>query len=184
MERNPNVMEVYDDGYDTDATEATIIDRGGDDGYNTDEERRLNEYYDDAPTTPPPTNLNSDLFSPFTPPTRLLTNAQIPGQVYKEVIDQDGTIWIVPFTSDDYRSGEQPFDITGRPISRSELPHIPPLRLFTPFNISNADFYEKEGGASKSKKRIRTKKSLRKRRSSRKRKTNRRRKGHSRRYKK
>jgi hypothetical protein len=163
MERNHNAMDVYDDGYDTDATEATIID--GDDGYNTDEERRLDEYYARATTTPPPTNLNSDPLTPFTPPTRLLTNAQMPRQVYKEVIDQDGTIWIVPFTSDDYISGEQPFDITGRPISRSELPHIPPLRLFK----------QKEGGASKSKKRnnkrIRTKKSLHKRKTNKKRKT-------------
>jgi hypothetical protein len=173
MARNTNEMDVYDDGYETDATEATIIDRDGDDGYNTDEERRLREYYDDAPTTPPPTGRNSDPLTPFTPPTRLLLNAQMPEQVYKEVIDQSGTIWLVPFTSDDYRSGEQPFDITGRAINRTELPRIPPLRLFT----------EKQGGVSKFRRRRRriskkrhTQKSLRNRNTLRKRKTNKRRK--------
>lgn len=168
MARDPSAMDDYDDGYDTDATEATIIDRDDDNGYNTDEERRLNEYYVQEVTTPPPTNRNTDIVTPFTPPTQLLTNPRIPRQVYKQVVDQEGTIWLVPFNSDDYGSGEQPFDITGREINWDELPRIMPRMLFGE---------EKEGGASKSR-RIRrgrrrrsVKKSLRKRKTNKRRKT-------------
>jgi hypothetical protein len=175
MERNSSAMDVSEtddndnlDGYDTDATASTI----DAENYDSDGERRLDEYYARAPRTPPPTNRNTNSPTNFTPPTRLLTNTQIPEQVYKRVIEQDGTIRIVPFTSADYRSGEQPFDIIGRAINRNELPRIQPRRLFGE---------EKEGGSSKSKRRRRrTKKSLRKRRSSRKRKTNKRRKTRSR----
>ena len=183
---NPNAMDVVDsetdhngnnngnlDGYETDDTEDTI------DAENPGEygEELLAAYYAEATTTPPPTNryANANASTSGTPPTRLLTNnTRMPRQVYKRVIEQDGTIRIVPFTSDDYRSGEQPFDITGRAINRNELPHIQPLRLFE----------EKEGGRSKSKsrrrsKRRRTKKSLRKRKGSRKRKTGKHRKTRS-----
>jgi hypothetical protein len=163
-------------GYETDDTEDTI------DAENPGEygEGVLAAYYAEATTTPPPTNrfANANADTSGTPPTRLLTNTQMPGQVYKRVIEQDGTLRFVPFTSDDYRSGEQPFDITGRAINRDQLPHIQPRRLL--FGE------EKEGGTSKSKsrrrksKRRRTKKSLRKRKSSRKRKTNKRRKTRSR----
>jgi len=171
-----NAMDVSDDGYETDDT---IIVGDGDDGYTSDEIRQINEYYDElgdgmTPRTNRHTNANAN--TPRTPPTRLLTNnTQMPGQAYKMVIEQDGTLRLVPFTSDDYRTGQQPFDETGRVINRDELPHIQPRRLFE----------EKEGGTSKSKsrrrrsKRSRTKKSLRKRRSSRKRKTNKRRKTRS-----
>ena len=165
MAQNPNAVDVSPDGYETDDT---IID--GNDGYNTDEERRLEEYYREAPRTPP--RANGDNINPLTtstPPTRLLTNTQIPGQVYKRVIDQDGTIRIVPFTTADYNSGQQPYDITGRAINRNQLPRIQPRRLF-----------EEAGGAPKSRRRRRTKKTLRKRRSSRKRNTNKRRKTRSR----
>jgi hypothetical protein len=167
---NPDEMDVSDDGYETDATEDTII---GDDGYTSDEVRQINEYYDQMTLTPPRINRNINPLTPSTPPTRLLTNTQIPGQVYKMVIEPDGTLRLVPFTSDDYISGQQPFDIGGNPINLNELPRIQPRRLFD----------EKEGGAYKSRrKRIRrrsVKKSLRKRRSSRKRKTNKRRKTRS-----
>jgi hypothetical protein len=165
-----DAMDVSDDGYETDDT---IVVGDGDDGYTSDEIRQINEYYDqlnDQITLTPPrinrrTNANDN--TPRTPPTRLLTNnTQMPGQVYKMVIQPDGTLRLVPFTSADYRSGQQPFDETGRPINRDELPHIQPRRLFE----------EKEGGASK---RRRTKKSFRKRRSSRKRKTGKRRKTRS-----
>jgi len=159
MAQNPNAMDVSHDGYETDDT---IID--GNDGYNTDEERRLEEYYREAPRTPPRANENVNPLTTSTPPTRLLTNTQIPGQVYKRVIDQDGTIRIVPFTTADYNSGQQPYDITGRAINRNQLPRIQPRRLF-----------EEAGGAPKSRRRRRTKKTLRKRTSSRKRKTNKRR---------
>lgn len=176
---NPNAMDVdsetHDngnlDGYETDDTEDTI-DAENPGVYG---EGLLAAYYAEATTTPPPTNryANANADTSGTPPTRLLTNTQNPGQVYKRVIEQDGTIRIVPFTSDDYRSGEQPFDITGRAINRNELPHIQPRRLFE----------EKEGGRSKSKsrrsKRRRTKKSLRKRKGSRKRKTGKHRKTRS-----
>jgi len=161
-----NAMDVSDDGYETDDT---IIDR--EDGYNTDEERRLNQYYRVAPRTPPRANRDINPLTPATPPTRLLTNSQIPGQVYKRVIDQHGTIRMVPFTTADYNSGQQPFDITGRAINRNQLPRIQPRRLF-----------DEEGGAPKSSrrsKRRRTTKLLRKRRTSRKRKTNNRRKTRS-----
>lgn len=176
MAQNPNAMNVSDDGYETDATETTIID--GDDGYTSDEIRQINEYYDQQndqiTLTPPRTNrhTNANALTPRTPPTRLLTNnTQMPGQVYKMVIQQDGTLRLVPFTSADYISGQQPFDETGRAINRSELPYIQPRRLFE----------EKEGGASKSsrRRRRRTKKSLRKKRASRKRKTSKRRKPRS-----
>jgi hypothetical protein len=177
----PDEMDVSDDGYETDDT---IIVGDGDDGYTSDEIRQINEYYDqlnDDQMTPRinrRTNANDNTHR--TPPTRLLTNNnQMPGQVYKMVIQPDGTLQLVPFTSDDYRTGQQPFDVNGNAINRDELPHIQPRRLL--FGE------EKEGGASKSKrrsKRRRAKKSLRKRRSSRKRKTGKRRKGHSRRYKK
>jgi hypothetical protein len=88
----------------------------------------------------------------------------MPGQVYKMVIQQDGTLRLVPFTSDDYRTGQQPFDINGHAINRDELPHIQPRRLFD----------EKEGGTSKSRRRRqrrRTKKTLRKRKTNKRRKT-------------
>ena len=175
MAQNPNAMDVSDDdGYETDDT---IIVGDGDDGYTSDEIRQINEYYDQQndqiTLTPPRTNrhTNANALTPRTPPTRLLTNnTQMPGQVYKMVIQQDGTLRLVPFTSADYISGQQPFDETGRAINRSELPYIQPRRLFE----------EKEGGASKSRsKRRRTKKSLRKRRASRKRKTSKRRKPRS-----
>jgi hypothetical protein len=186
---NPNAMDVVSetdhndnnngnlDGYETDDTEDTI------DAENPGEygEELLTAYYAEATTTPPPTNryANANANTSGTPPTRLLTNnTQNPGQVYKRVIEQDGTIRIVPFTTDDYRSGEQPFDETGRAINRNELPRIAPRRLL--FGE------EKEGGTSKSKsrrrrriKRRRTKKSLRKRKGSRKRKTGKRRKTRS-----
>ena len=166
-----NAMDVSDDGYETDDT---ILVGDGDDGYTSDEIRQINEYYDQLndqiTLTPPRTNANANANTPITPPTRLLTNrTQMPRQVYKMVIEQDGTLRLVPFTSADYRSGQQPFDITGRAINRNELPYIQPRRLFE----------EKEGGASKSRRSRRrrsTKKSLRKRRSLRKRKTNKRRK--------
>ena len=170
MAQNPNAMDISDDGYETDDT---IIVGDGDDGYTSDEIRQINEYYDqlddDQMTlTPPRTNrnANADGNTPRTPPTRLLTNNnQMPGQVYKMVIQQDGTLQLVPFTSDDYRTGQQPFDINGHAINRDELPYIQPRRLFGE---------EKEGGASKSRRRRRAKKSLRKRKASRKRKTKRR----------
>jgi hypothetical protein len=167
-----NAMDVSDDGYETDDT---ILVGDDDDGYTSDEIRQINEYYDqlnDQITLTPPrinrhtnANANANTNTPRTPPTRILTNNQMPGQVYKMVIQQDGTLQLVPFTSDDYRSGQQPYDITGRAINRNQLPRIQPRRLF-----------EEEGGAPKSRKRRRTKKSLRKRRSSRKRNANKRRK--------
>lgn len=180
---NPNAMDIVSetddndndndnlDGYDTEGT-ATTIDAENPGEYG---EGLLAAYYDEAPTTPPPTNryANANDDTHGTPPTRLLTNNQMPTQVYKRVIEQDGTIRIVPFTTDDYRSGEQPFDITGRAINRNELSHVQPRRLFE----------EKEGGTSKSRrrrsKRRRAKKSLRKRKASRKRNTNKRRKTRS-----
>ena len=177
MAQNPNAMDVSDDGYETDATDDTIIVGDGDDGYTSDEIRQINEYYDQLndqiTLTPTRTNRHTNA-NAVTPTTRLLTNnPQIPGQVYKMVIQPDGTLLLVPFTSADYRSGQQPFDINGHAINRDELPYIQPRRLFE----------EKEGGASKSRRRSkrirRTKKSLRKRRSSRKRKTNKRRKTQS-----
>jgi len=177
MAQNPNAMDVSDDGYETDDT---IIVGDGDDGYTSDEIRQINEYYYQLNEQMTPrnnlranSNANANDNTPRTPPTRLLTNrTQMPTQVYRMVIEQDGTLRLVPFTSDDYRSGQQPFDINGNAISRDELPHIQPRRLFE----------EKEGGTSKSRrrsKRRRTKKSLRKRRSSRKRKTGKRRKPRS-----
>jgi hypothetical protein len=175
MAQNPNAMDVSDDGYETDATDDTIIVGDGDDGYTSDEIRQINEYYDqlDDQMALTPTRINRGAnANDSTPPTRLLTNNnQMPRQVYKMVIQQDGTLQLIPFTSGDYISGQQPFDINGNAINRDELPYIQPRRLFD----------EKEGGASKSKtrRRRRTKKSLRKRRSSRKRKTNKRRKTRS-----
>ena len=163
-----NAMDVSDDdGYETDDT---IIVGDGDDGYTSDEIRQINEYYDQLndqiTLTPPRTNrhTNANSNTDGTPPTRLLTNStQMPGQVYKMVIQQDGTLRLVPFTSDDYRTGQQPFDINGHAINRDELPHIQPRRLFD----------EKEGGASKSRRRRRrrTKKTLRKRKTNKRRKT-------------
>ena len=173
-----NAMDVSDDGYETDDT---ILVGDGDDGYTSDEIRQINEYYDqlnDDQMTPrinrrANSNANANDNTPRTPPTRLLTNrTQMPTQVYRMVIEQDGTLRLVPFTSADYISGQQPFDETGRAINRDELPHIQPRRLFE----------EKEGGTSKSRrrsKRRRTTKSLRKRKSSRKRKTGKRRKTRS-----
>lgn len=169
-----NAMDVSDDGYETDDT---ILVGDGDDGYTSDEIRQINEYYDQLDDermtlTPPRTNrhTNANAETSRTPPTRLLTNnTQMPGQVYKMVIQPDGTLRLVPFTSDDYRSGQQAFDITGRVINRSELPYIQPRRLFD----------EKEGGASKSRRRKRRRPSRRTKKSSRKRKTNKRRKTRS-----
>jgi len=176
MAQNPNAMDVSDDGYETGSTADTIIVGEGDDGYTSDEIRQINEYYDQEndqiTLTPPRTNrgasanANANANAPRTPPTRLLTNTQNPGQVYRMIIQQDGTLGLVPFTSDDYRSGQQPVDINGDPINREELlPRIPPRRLFE----------EKEGGASKSRrrrsKRRRTKKSSRKRKTNKRRKT-------------
>jgi hypothetical protein len=164
---DPDAMDISDGGYETDDT---ILVGDGDDGYTSDEIRQINQYYDDLDDrmtlTPPRTNrhANANDNTPETPPTRLLTNNQMPGQVYKMVIQQDGTLRLVPFTSDDYRTGQQPFDESGRAINRDELSHIQPRRLFD----------EKEGGASKSRrisKRRRAKKSLRKRRTARRRKT-------------
>jgi len=186
MAQNPNAMDVSDDGYETGSTADTIIVGEGDDGYTSDEIRQINEYYDQEndqiTLTPPRTNrgasanANANANAPRTPPTRLLTNTQNPGQVYRMIIQQDGTLGLVPFTSDDYRSGQQPVDINGDPINREELlPRIPPRRLF-----EEKEGDEKEGGASKSRsKRRRAKKSLRKRKASRKRKTNKRRKTRS-----
>lgn len=168
-----NAMDVSDDGYETDDT---ILVGDDDDGYTSDEIRQINEYYDglnyQMTLTPPRNNRDINPLTPGTPPTRLLTDTQIPGQVYKMVIEQDGTLRLVPFTSDDYRTGQQPFDETGRAINQNQLPYIQPRRLFE----------EKEGGRSKSRRRRRlrrTKKSLHKRRSSRKKKTNKRRKTRS-----
>ncbi len=176
MAQNPNAMDISDDGYDTDATSDTILVGDGDDGYTSDETRQINEYYDQEndqiTLTPPRTNrgasanANANANAPGTPPTRILTNTQNPGQVYRMVIEQDGTLRLVPFTSADYRSGQQPFDINGRAINRDELPYIQPRKLFGE---------EKEGGASKSRRRKstrrRTKKSLRKRKTNKRRKT-------------
>ena len=168
-----DAMDISDDGYETDDT---IIVGDGDDGYTSDEIRQINEYYDqlnDEITLTPPrinrgasANANANANTHGTPPTRLLTNnTQMSRQVYKMVIQPDGTLLLVPFTSDDYRSGQQPFDINGHAINREELPYVQPRKLFGE---------EKEGGTSKSKsrrkrrsKRRRAKKSLRKRRSSR-----------------
>jgi hypothetical protein len=169
MAQNPNAMDISDDGYETDDT---IIVGDGDDGYTSEEIRQINEYYDELDDdqmtlTPPRTNrrhTNANDNTHRTPPTRLLTNNnQMPGQVYKMVIQQDGTLRLVPFTSDDYRTGQQPFDINGHAINRDELPHIQPRRLFD----------EKEGGTSKSRRirRRRTKKTLRKRKTIKRRKT-------------
>jgi hypothetical protein len=182
-----NVMDVSDDGYETDATADTILVGDGDDGYTSDEIRQINEYYDqlndEQMTLTPPrinrgasANANANDNTHRTPPTRLLTNnTQMSRQVYKMVIQPDGTLLLVPFTSDDYRSGQQPFDINGHAINREELPYVQPRRLF---EEKKGD--EKEGGASKSRsKRRRAKKSLRKRKASRKRKTNKRRKTRS-----
>ena len=161
MAQNPNAMDVPDDGYETDTTADTILVGDGDDGYTSEENDQQN---DQITLTPPRTNRNANADTPRTPPRRLLTNStQIQGQVYKMVIQPDGTLRLVPFTYADYRSGQQAFDITGRTINRNELPYIQPRALFGE---------EKEGGASKSKsrrrsKRRRTKKSLRKRRASR-----------------
>ena len=176
QQNDDNAMDVSDDGYETDDT---IIVGDGDDGYTSEEIIQINEYYDQLDDermtlTPPRINRGASANdnTHVTPPTRLLTNnTQMSRQVYKMVIQPDGTLLLVPFTSDDYRSGQQPFDINGNAINRDELPHIQPRRLFE----------EKEGGASKSKsrRRRRAKKSLRKRRTSRKRKTNKRRKTRS-----
>ena len=168
-----NAMDISDDGYETDTT---ILVGDDDDGYTSDEIRQINEYYDQLndqiTLTPPRTNrhtnananANSNANTSATPPTRLLTNrTQMPQQVYKMVIQPDGTLRLVPFTSADYRSGQQPFDETGRAINRDELPHIQPRRLFGE---------EKEGGASKSRRRRRrAKKTLRKRKTNKRRKT-------------
>jgi hypothetical protein len=171
----PDAMDVSDDGYETDDT---IIVGDGDDGYTSDEIRQINEYYDqlnDQITLTPPRNnrrTNANANTSRTPPTRLLTNnTQMPGQVYKMVIQPNGTLRLVPFTSADYRSAQQPFDETGRAINRDELPHIQPRRLFE----------EKEGGTSKSKSRRRSSKRRRRiaKKSLRKRKTNKRRKTRS-----
>jgi len=169
-----DAMDISDGDYDTDATDDTIIVGDGDDGYTSEEIRQINEYYDelddDQMTLTPPrinrnANANANDNTHRTPPTRLLTNNnQMPGQVYKMVIQQDGTLRLVPFTSDDYRTGQQPFDINGHAINRDELPHIQPRRLFD----------EKEGGTSKSRRRRRrrrTKKTLRKRKTNKRRKT-------------
>lgn len=166
MAQNPNAMDVSDDGYETDDT--IIV---GDDGYTSDEIRQINEYYnqlnDEITLTPPRTNRGANSNTPRTPPTRLLTNNnQMPGQVYKMVIQQDGTLLLVPFTSDDYISGQQPFDINGHTINRDELPYIRPRKLFE----------EKEGGASKPRRRRRRSKRRRAKKSLRKRNTNKRRK--------
>ena len=177
---DPDAMDVSDGGYETDDT---ILVGDGDDGYTSDEIRQINQYYDDQMTLTPPrtnrqTNANANDNTPETPPTMLLTNNQMPRQVYKMVIQQDGTLRLVPFTTDDYRTEQQPFDESGRAINRDELSHIQPRRLFD--DEKKGD--EKEGGASKSRrrsKRRRTKKSLRKRRTSRKRRTARRRKTRS-----
>jgi len=175
MAQNPNAMDVSDDGNETDTTADTILVGDGDDGYTSDEIRQINEYYDqlidDQMTLTPPrinrgASANANDNTHRTPPTRLLTNnTQMSRQVYKMVIQPDGTLLLVPFTSDDYRSGQQPFDINGHAINREELPYVQPRRLFE----------EKEGGASKSRrrrsKRRRTKKSLRKRKTNKRRKT-------------
>jgi hypothetical protein len=175
MAQNPNAMDVSDDGNETDTTADTILVGDGDDGYTSDEIRQINEYYDqlndDQMTLTPPrinrgASANANDNTHRTPPTRLLTNnTQMSRQVYKMVIQPDGTLLLVPFTSDDYRTGQQPFDINGHAISRDELPYVQPRRLFE----------EKEGGASKSRrrrsKRRRTKKSLRKRKTNKRRKT-------------
>ena len=168
-----DAMDISDDGYETDDT---IIVGDGDDGYTSDEIRQINEYYDqlnDEITLTPPrinrgasANANANANTHGTPPTRLLTNnTQMSRQVYKMVIQPDGTLLLVPFTSADYISGQQPFDINGHAINRDELPYVQPRRLFE----------EKEGGASKSRrrrsKRRRTKKSLRKRKTNKRRKT-------------
>ena len=172
MAQNPNAMDDSDDGNETDDTADTILVGDGDDGYTSDEIRQINEYYDqlnDQITLTPPRNnrrTNANDNTHRTPPTRLLTNnTQMSRQVYKMVIQPDGTLLLVPFTSDDYRSGQQPFDINGHAINREELPYVQPRRLFE----------EKEGGASKSRrrrsKRRRAKKSLRKRKTNKRRKT-------------
>ena len=175
---NPNAMDVVSEindnynendndnegGYETDDT-ATTIDAENPGEYG---EALLAAYYDEAPITPPRANRNANANDDThgTPPTRLLTNnTQMSRQVYKMVIQPDGTLLLVPFTSDDYRSGQQPFDINGHAINREELPYVQPRRLFE----------EKEGGASKSRrrrsKRRRTKKSSRKRKTNKRRKT-------------
>ena len=174
-----NAMDISDGDYDTDTTDDTILvgDGDGDAGYTSEEIRQINEYYDELDDdqmtlTPPRINrgANANDNTHRTPPTQLLrNNNQMPGQVYKMVIQPDGTLRLVPFTSDDYRSGQQAFDITGRVINRSELPYIQPRRLFD----------EKEGGASKSRRRKRRRPSRRTKKSSRKRKTNKRRKTRS-----
>jgi hypothetical protein len=178
MAQNPNAMDVSNDGYETDSTADTILVGDGDDGYTSDEIRQINEYYDqlndDQMTlTPPHINRGASANDNThrTPPTRLLTNhTQMSRQVYKMVIQPDGIWMLVPFTSDDYRTGQQPFDINGHAINREELPYVQPRRLFE-------EKEEKEGGASKSRRRIRrtkrrrTKKSLRKRRTNKRRKT-------------
>ena len=162
-----DAMDVSDDGYETDDT---IVVGDGDDGYTSDEIRQINEYYDQlnddqmTPRNNRRANADANDNTPRTPPTRLLTNnTQMPGQVYRMVIEQDGTLRLVPFTSADYISGQQPFDINGNAISRDELPHIQPRRLFE----------EKEGGTKSRRrsKRRRTKKSLRKRKTDKRRKT-------------
>ena len=176
MAQNPNAMDDSDDGNETDDTADTILVGDGDDGYTSEEIRQINEYYDqlndDQMTLTPPrinrgASANANDNTHRTPPTRLLTNnTQMSRQVYKMVIQPDGTLLLVPFTSDDYRSGQQPFDINGRAINRDELPYIQPRKLFGE---------EKEGGASKSRrrrsKRRRAKKSLRKRKTNKRRKT-------------
>ena len=130
------------DGNETDTTADTILVGDGDDGYISEENDQQN---DQITLTPTRTNRNINPLTPGTPPARLLTNnTQIQGQVYKMVIQEDGTLRLVPFTSADYRSGQQAFDITGRAINRDELQ---PRRLFE----------EKEGGTSKSKSRRRSK---------------------------
>ena len=175
MAQNPNAMDDSDDGNETDDTADTILVGDGDDGYTSEEIRQINEYYDqlndDQMTLTPPrinrgASANANDNTHRTPPTRLLTNnTQMSRQVYKMVIQPDGTLLLVPFTSDDYRSGQQPFDINGHAINREELPYVQPRRLFE----------EKEGGASKSRrrrsKRRRAKKSLRKRKTNKRRKT-------------
>ena len=172
MAQNPNAMDDSDDGNETDDTADTILVGDGDDGYTSEEIRQINDQLnDDQMTLTPPrinrgASANANADTPRTPPTRLLTNnTQMSRQVYKMVIQPDGTLLLVPFTSDDYRSEQQPFDINGHAINREELPYVQPRRLFE----------EKEGGASKSRrrrsKRRRAKKSLRKRKTNKRRKT-------------
>ena len=151
----PGANMLVDDGYETDATDATILDEDYDSEYEREYMRKQaakerEEKSQEPPRTPPPRMYGPD------PPTEMVKQD---GQRLFARVVENGKLKFIPYTTNDARNGLPMYDQDGAQVN--------PERLFP-------------GGASKSRRRSAKKRTSRRRKS----KRSRRRRKTTRRYRK